>query len=156
MDKKEISALVLIDLSKAFDSVNHDMLLQKLSHVGASPSTILWFRSYLSGRLQSVRIGSTLSSSLPITHGVPQGAILSPLLFCIYMNDLPSVVRSCQLESYVDDSKVLMSFPVKVIDATKIALEEDLRRVATWCSENHLLINPGKTKFLVCGHPPDG
>ena len=89
MDKKELTALVLIDLSKAFDSLNHHRLLHKLARVGASPATVRWFKSYLSGRTQSVRINSTLSDPLPITHGVPQGAILSPSLFCIYLNDLP-------------------------------------------------------------------
>jgi hypothetical protein len=72
-------------------------------------------------------------------------------VFGIYMNDLPSVTRKCHLESYVDDSKVLMSFYVRDIDAAKSNLEEDLQRVAKWCSVNQLLINPDKTKFLLIG-----
>ena len=98
MDKKMISALVLLDLSKAFDSINQQLLLQKLNHVGASHSAVSWFRSYLNGRTQSVRIGSTISSSLLITHGVPQGAIFSPVLFCIYLSDLPTINRRFHLE----------------------------------------------------------
>jgi hypothetical protein len=82
---------------------------------------------------------------------VPQGATLSPLLFCIYLNDLPSVSRDSNLESYVDDSKVLLSFPLRQIDAAIINLEQDLHRVASWCCENHLLINPGKTKYMMIG-----
>ena len=149
--KKEISALVLLDLSKAFDSICHEKLLQKLSAVGASPAVVQWFRSYLSDRTQSVRIHSVLSDPLPITHGVPQGAILSPLLFCIYLNDLPGAPKFCQLESYVDDSKVLLSFPVADVIDAKFKLEDDLRNVATWCSTNDLLINPEKTKFMLIG-----
>ena len=99
------------DLSKAFDSLNHSILLRKLEGVGASPSVLSWFNSYLTRRLQSVRIGTSTSRALPITHGVPQGAILSALLFTIYLNDLPSVIRHCSLESYVDDSKLFVSFP---------------------------------------------
>ena len=78
MDKKQITALVLLDLSKAFDSINHARLLRKLSNVGASPSTVNWFKSYLCSRYQYVRIGSTHSDTLPVTHGVPQGAIYHP------------------------------------------------------------------------------
>ena len=89
---KNLTALTLSDLSKAFDSLNHNKLLVKLSSVGASPHVLNWFKSYLTGRSQSLRINSILSDPLPITHGVLQGAILSPLLFCIYLNDLPLIV----------------------------------------------------------------
>ena len=78
MDNKMLTALVLLGLSKAFDSINHNILLQKLEHIGASESSLRWFNSYLSGRSQVVRIGSTLSSPLNLTHGVPQGAISLP------------------------------------------------------------------------------
>ncbi|CAB4038293.1 Hypothetical predicted protein [Paramuricea clavata] len=151
MDGKLVTALILIDLSKAFDSVNHTFLLTKLSNVGASPSVVKWFESYLTGRTQSVRIGSTVSTPLPVFYGVPQGAILSPLLFSIYTNDLPSSVHHSKLESYVDDSKLLLSFTVANVDCLKQQLEEDLYLIANSCSENELLINPGKTKYMLIG-----
>ena len=151
MDKKKISALILLDLSKALDSISHQRLLQKLSAVGASPATVSWFQSYLTGRTQSVRIDSALSDPLLITHGVPQGAILSPLLFCIDLNDLLGAPQFCHLESYVDDSKILLSFPVIDFNDAKIKLEEGLHKVTTWCCENQLLINPDKTKFMLIG-----
>ena len=75
--------MLSIHSSKAFDSIDHPILLHKLSNIDASPDTLKYFRSYLSDRTQIVRIGSSLSSPLPITHGVPQGAIFSPQLFCI-------------------------------------------------------------------------
>ena len=106
MDNKKISALVLIDLSKGFDSISHSIVLKKLSYIGASQDTVKWFRSYLTGRAQKVLIGSSLSTALSITHGLPQGAILSPLLFCIYTNDLPTVTQTCDLNSFVDHSKI--------------------------------------------------
>ena len=151
MDKKKISALILLDLSKAFDSINHDKLLHKLSSVGASAAVVNWFKSYLTGRVKRVRIGSTLSDPLLITHGVLQGAILSPLLFCIYVNDLPHAPKDCRLESFVDDSKVLLSFPLKEIETASRKIEKDLHKVATRCCQNNLLINPEKTKFLLVG-----
>lgn len=82
---------------------------------------------------------------------MPQGAILSPLLFSIYINDLPSVPKVCNIESYVDDSKVLLSFPIKDVATAKHKLEEDLQHVAAWCCKNQLLINAKKTKFLLVG-----
>ena len=117
----------------------------------ASPSTVNWFKSYLSSRYQYVRIGSTHSDTLPITHGVPQGAILSPLLSCIYLNDLPLPSSSCNLESYVDHLKLFLSFPLIEMDAAIEKMEQDLLSVAQWCCENHSLINPDKTKLLFLG-----
>ena len=148
MDKKNLTALTLLDLSKAFDGLNHNKLLAKLSSVGASPHVVNWFKSYLTGRSQSVRINSILSDPLPITHGVPQGAILSPLLFCIHLNDLPCAPQVCGLESYVEGSKVFLSFSLPDVDTAIANLEQDLLHVAAWCCENQLLINPDKTKFM--------
>ena len=151
MDNKKLSALILIDLSKAFDSISHSILLKKLSYIGASHETVKWFESYLMGRVQKVRVGSSLSAALPITHGVPQGAILSPLLFCIYTNDLPTVTQTSDLNSFVDDSKISLTFPVEEASEAKHKLETDLHLVAEWCCKNSLLINPEKTKFLLVG-----
>jgi hypothetical protein len=123
-------------------------LLNKLRHIGASPEVVKWFESYLTGRSQFVRIGTSVSSSLDITHGVPLGAILSPLLFSIYVNELPLPPRHSSLNSYVDDSKMFLSFRVKDATDTKEYLQEDLSRVAKFYSELHLLINPEKTKCI--------
>jgi retron-type reverse transcriptase len=139
MDNKKLSAVILIDISKAFDSINHSILLKKLSAIGVSQETVKWFESYLTRRFQKVRIGSSLSTALPITHGVPQRAILSPLLFCIYTNDLPTVTQSCDLNSFVDDSKISLSFSVKEVSDAKHKLETNLRLVAEWCCKKLII-----------------
>ena len=151
IDKKEMMALVLLDLSKAFDSINHSILLTKLSALGLSNESVDWFRSYLTNRTQSVRLGSQFSETRVTTHGVPQGSILGPALFGLYINDLPSIPEICSLESYVDDSKLYLSFSVKDADDVKALLTADLQRIAIWCCANSLLINPDKTKFLILG-----
>ena len=151
MDSKELTVIVLLDFSKAFDSIDHCKLLVKLQALGLSLSALEWFRSYLTDRKQQVRIGSVLSELGNITHGVPQGSILGPALFNIYLNDLPTLPNSGALESFVDDSKLYLSFPVKNAGEVMRKINEDLLKIAAWCCYNSLLINPGKTKMLVIG-----
>ncbi len=113
MDSQELTVIVLLDFSKAFDSIGHCKLIAKLQALGLSLSALEWFRSYLTDRKQQTRIGSVLSELGNITHGVSQGSILGPALFNIYLNDLPTMPISGALESFEDDSKLYLSFPVK-------------------------------------------
>ena len=151
MDVKKVTLLVLLDLSKAFDSIDHTTLLAKLQALGVSPASLDWFKSYLSNRLQCVRIGAETSSLKGISHGVPQGSILGPALFTIYLNDIPSIPDVCSLESYVDDSKLYLSFPIAEANNMIQQINNDLHKIASWCCHNSLLINPEKTKLLVLG-----
>ena len=107
----------------------------------------------MTDRRQYVRIGSSKFNLLKITLGFPQGSILSLLLFSIYTNDFPSATKECSLDSYVDDSKVSLSFSIQDIPKAKLTLEEDLNNVARWCCTNSLLLNPDKTKFILFGTP---
>ena len=151
IDEKKTTAVVLLDMSKAFDTINHGILLNKLVDIGISPSCVAWFTSYLSDRRQVVRINSELSDPLPVVSGVPQGSILGPILFSIYVNDLPLVPRSCLTESYVDDTKLYISFPVHDWAKAVADLNADLLHIRNWCFENRLLLNPDKTKLIVYG-----
>ena len=140
--------LTSIDLSKAFDSVDHPMLLNKLEWYGISSC---WFSSYLSGRSQLVR-GST-AAALPLTHGVPQGSIVGPILFLIFVNDLPCFLPHGRLLSYADDTQILDSAPSNPNDlqALKSRAEENIESLQHWFSLNSLKMNADKTCFILLG-----
>jgi hypothetical protein len=112
--------MVLIDLQKAFDTVDHVILLKKLEAMGVS--SVAWFKSYLSSRTQIVNVNQVDSTPLSITCGVPQGSILGPLLFLCYVNDMPISV-DCKLILYADDSALLFSNKDPKIIADKLSQE---------------------------------
>ena len=129
MDSIELTVIVLLDFSKAFDNIDHRKLLTKLKALGLSLGALEWFKSYLTGRTQQVKIGSLVSEPGLITHGVPQGSILGPALFNIYLNDLPTIPNFGDLESYVDDSKLYLSFPIKSVSDVMWNINEDLSKI---------------------------
>ena len=99
----EIVGCITLDMRKAFDVLHHDLLLQKLAAYGCSPETVLWFSSYLKGRKQPVVLGDKISSSSSLEYGVPQGSILGPLIFNIFVNDSANVLTFSILDMYADD-----------------------------------------------------
>ena len=130
MDKKQVTAMVLLDFSKAFDSISHSLLLSKLQSFSVSPIVLQWFASYLSQRQQQVRIGKTLSTSRIVTHGVPQGSMLGPLLFNLYIHDWPPVCTGSEIDSFVDDTKLYTALKVTNLVDGLNCLKNDLDRVA--------------------------
>ena len=112
---------------------------------------IEWFHSYLIDRKQVVKIHSATSEPLSVVSGVPQGSILGPLLFSVYVNDLPSVPQKCNSHCYVDDTKLHVSFHLQNKYSAIEDMNEDLLKVQNWCFKNLLLLNPSKTKLMVFG-----
>ena len=153
INDKKITAVVLLDMSKAFvDTINHGILPNKLLDIGVSPSSIAWFTSYLSDRRQVVRINSEFSDPLPVVSGVPQGSILGPIFFSIYVNDLPHAPRPCLTKRYMDDTKLYISFPAHDWVKAVSDMNDDLLRIRN-CSFKKPSSPKSikKTKLLVYG-----
>ena len=109
LDQGQLNSIVFLDLAKAFDTVDHDILLSKLSNYGIKGTSLKWFESYLHDREQQCHINGHLSSSRKTTCGVPQGSIIGPLLFLIYINDLPISLNFSTPRMYADDSRMTTS-----------------------------------------------
>ena len=148
MDNKKLSLITLCDLSKAFDSVSHDILINKCLQLKIDS---FWFNDYLSNRTQSVRIGNHISSAINMTFGVPQGSILGPILFLIYVNDMKDIIKECLFVQYADDSQFIHTGEVSEIDDIIKRTEETLSNAKRYFLENGLMVNPKKTQFIFIG-----
>ena len=145
-----MTGLVFLDLSKAFDTLDHSLLLDKLVHsFGFSTSAIQWFFSYLTNRSQSVCVNGMVSEPQRIDFGVPQGSALGPLPFIMYVNDISHVVRYSNVEQYADDTLLYSaSDDVNIIESS---LSSDLDSVTQWLSANYLKLNSTKSKIMLVG-----
>lgn len=150
-DNGEVTVLVLLDFSKAFDTIHHDILLEVLGKKGLAHSALQMIKSYLKGRTQRVKLNNNISSQISIKYGVPQGAILSPLLFCLYTSNLPSVIKYCKHHLYADDTQMYLSFKPSEFNEAQQQFNEDLNNVCKYCDVNQLYLNPLKTQAIVFG-----
>lgn len=143
--------IVFLDFAKAFDSLDHGILLSKLAKLSLPPITLKLLTSFLTDRKQCVAQGDSISDLLPISRGVPQGSLLGPLLFSIYINDLLSLPLSSQIHAYADDTTLYYSHA----DNSNIerSLNADLWLILRWCYKNKLSLNIVKTKFLFLTSP---
>uniref|UniRef100_A0A803TE01 ribonuclease H n=1 Tax=Anolis carolinensis TaxID=28377 RepID=A0A803TE01_ANOCA len=150
LDKGSVSLLVLLDLSAAFDNVDHGILLGRLAGLGIGGTVLQWLRSFLEGRSQMMSLGDTCLAPQPLSCGVPQGSILSPMLFNIYMKPLGEIMRSfgvrCHL--YADDVQLCHFFPPVTKEAVQV-LNRCLAAVLDWMRANKLKLNPDKTEVLL-------
>lgn len=150
IDKKCATILVLLDFTKAFDTIDHNILCSKLAsnfHFARTSCKLIW--SYLRGRQQQVFLESSISSFLTLGQGVPQGSVLGPLLFSLFINDLPSTVSHSKIHLYADDAQVIHFAPLDDIERSICKVNDDLNNLSLWASSNNLKLNPLKSKAIV-------
>ena len=147
IDDGKFGCGIFIDLKKAFDTVNHKILLLKLEHYGVRGTLLKWFESYLTDRKQYVFFNGVSSEVLGITCGVPQGSVLGPLLFLIYINDLPNISDKLQFFLFADDTNIY--FDSENLALIERVVNEELKKLSLWLNVNRLALNVGKTNFVI-------
>ena len=148
LERNENADSLYLDLSKAFDKVNHAILIHKLKEKGISGKILTWLNSFLTNRTQQVVIDGSTSSPTVVSSGVPQGTVLGPVLFIIYMDDMNNVINHCLLKMFADDSKLIKNIKNQ---ADREKLKEDLRAVLEWTKDNSMEFNSGKFQLLQHG-----
>ena len=149
MNDSSCTLATFIDFRKAFDTVNHNILLNKIDRLGIHGKTFVWLTSYLYDRCQCTLANGIRSAQLPITCGVPQGSILGPLLFLIYVNDITYNITNSNTKLYADDTVIYASS--KTVNDAFQRVQNDLLALASWCNLNQLTININKTKAVLFG-----
>ena len=147
IEQKKFGCGVFIDLKKAFDTVNHNILLQKLEHYGIRQNTLLWFESYLCNRKQYVSLNGSDSELKDITCGVPQGSVLGPILFLLYINDLPNISKKLNFFLFADDTNIYLDdINLNTLEKT---MNKELKNLYEWLCINRLSLNISKTNFVI-------
>lgn len=141
---------VAIDLTKAFDSICHNLLLAKLHAYGVSQGAMGFLQSYLSNWQQRVKVNGVLSDWSPVLCGVPQGRLLGPLLFNIFINDLILVSQIASLRLYTDNTTTYTS--AANTTALELSFNQDLQKLSTWFSSSYLTVNHSKTQVMILGN----
>ena len=149
LDKSESVCALFMNLSKAFDTINHDLLLAKLKAYGFSREALTLMCSYLKNRKQKVVINNSASTTQTVIAGVPQGSIDGPLLFNLFINDLVFFIEYTALRNYADDNN--LSITGTKIENLKKLLLADFKTVIEWFSDNYMIINPDKCKYMCMG-----
>ena len=149
IDNGLLNGVVFIDLKKAFDTIDRNILLIKLKHYGVDDNALKWFHSYLTNRKQKCFVNGNFSDSCRITYGVPQGSIIGPLLFLVYINDLPECLNEGLPKMYADETNI--NFQSNKFDELQDLMNIELGKLKEWLNVNKLSLNVPKTEFMVIG-----
>ena len=152
LDNKKVACLITLDYSKAFDTINHDLLCEKLKYYGFSPQSVAIISCYLKGRTQCVKIDNHISSATAIASGVPQGSVLSSLLFIIYTTELLNNINNLSVNSYADDTQLCATFyPDQYLLAEQV-INNELEKIKSISSKHNLRLNPAKSILTYFGN----
>ena len=150
IDSRKIGCGIFVDLRKAFDTVNHEILLSKLEHYGIRDSILNWFQSYLFDCKQFVSFNGESSGLLINNCGVPQGSVLGPLVFLLYINDLPNISKVLNFYLFADDTNIY--YESNSLSELERTVNKELRKLYLWLNVNRLSLNLDKTNFIIF-HP---
>lgn len=149
IDRGDIVVAVFLDFKRAFETIDRNMLLKKLEHIGISKSTVHWFANYLNDRYQQTTFNGQTSCAIPNPYGVPQGSVLGPLLFILYINDIDTAIQYCKINLFADDT--LLTFCSNNYKEAIDKINLDLSSLYKWLNQNLLKLNINKTKYMVIG-----
>lgn len=148
-DQRLATALVLLDYSKAFDTLDHEILVAMLHFIGLNDKSTALFKAYLQHRTQKVVLNKNISNGLLVASGVPQGSVLGPLLFSIYTSTFASYLKSCQYHCYADDTQLYLAFSPENFLTAAAKMNQDLQALAEISKQHFLTLNPSKSKVLI-------
>ena len=154
MDKGQAVGLVLFDLSAAFDTIDHNILLSCLKHWYGLEGVVLgWVESYLDSRKQKIKADGLLSDAFLLPHGVPQGSVLGPLLFTLYTTPLSHIVSKYNVTHhlYADDTQIYLKIDSQNANSNLLELAHCLDAIQSWMTNNKLKLDPDKTEFILIG-----
>lgn len=150
LENNHVILAVFLDFRRAFETINRELLLCKLEKIGLTGEVLNWFKSYLNSRTQNVKFRNSISKKLQTIHGVPQGTVLGPILFNLYINDIVKYVKHCKISMFADDTMIYIAGDD--LPTMFNSMNYDLSVISKWLGDNSLSLNVGKSKYMLIGN----